>query len=164
MRMITKSRGKRPEGANVNVTLGQSPPASNPLAGKQFPCSLCGNALDIRFTHKNKPYTTCMVCGIQTFFRGKAGIKRLTEIVNSEAFLLGNGLKSESATVLYNRILQLREEKKTLEDKKGFFLHDTALENALQILDGDICHLQNELTKQAEQSKIAADPQRENKR
>jgi hypothetical protein len=88
----------------------------------------------------------------------------LTEIVNSEAFLLGNGLKSESATVLYNRILQLREEKKTLEDKKGFFLHDTALENALQILDGDICHLQNELTKQAEQSKIAADPQRENKR
>ena len=162
--MITKSRGERPDGANVNVTLGQPPPASNPLSGRQFPCSLCGNALNICFTRKNKPYTTCLVCGIQTFFRGKAGIKRLTELVNSRAFLLGNAFKSESPAAIYNRILQLREEKKTLEDKKGFFLRDTALEDALQSLDGDICRLQNELTKQAEQSKIAADPQRENKR
>jgi hypothetical protein len=163
--MITKSRGKRPDGSNVNVTFGQPPLASNPLSGRQFPCSVCGNALDICFTCKNKPYTTCLVCGIQTVFRGKVGIKRLTELVNSRAFFLGNGFKSESPAALYNRILQFREEKKTLEDKKGFFLHDTALENALQILDSDICRLQNELTKQAEQSKIAArSTKRENKR
>ena len=40
------------------LTLGPSNPL-NPLADKTFPCCLCKNPLEIRFTKKNKPYTTC---------------------------------------------------------------------------------------------------------
>ena len=51
--------------------------------GKPFPCPLCGGALPVRMSLKQKPCCLCNDCGIQLFFRGKAGIKRLHNLLQS---------------------------------------------------------------------------------
>jgi len=33
------------------------------------PCWLCGSAVPVKFTKKDKPYLVCVSCGIQTFIR-----------------------------------------------------------------------------------------------
>jgi hypothetical protein len=134
-------------GANVNVTLG-----TNPLAEKQFPCPVCGNALPICFTKKNKPYTTCLGCGIQIFFRGKTGIRRLTEVVNSRVLLSANGSESQIGIILYNRIQQLRDLLKNLTDKQGLILRDPDLDSAIQIVENEISKLQFELSELAKRN------------
>jgi DNA-directed RNA polymerase subunit RPC12/RpoP len=135
---------------NVHVTLEPADPQENPLFGKKYPCSVCGNALEIRFTRKNKPYTICLDCGIQTFFRGKAAIKRLTEIVTSKVLIAGNGSKTELAVLLFNRIQQLRAQKKQLAEKQGLIFPDLDLENALQAFENEIKRVQGELAELAE--------------
>jgi hypothetical protein len=148
---MPKSTGHGGDGSNVNVTLGQSVSLLNPLTGQRFPCPICGNALEIRFTCKNKPYTTCLGCGIQTFFRGKPGIKRLTELVKSGILISGNGSQSELAVLLFNRIQQLREQKRILADKQGLIFVDPDLQNAIRVVNNEISRVQNELAKEAGQ-------------
>ncbi len=63
--------------ANVNVMLGNQNLETESLSGKPFPCPVCGIALDIRISRKQKPYCVCNSCRIQLFFRGKTGIGRL---------------------------------------------------------------------------------------
>jgi hypothetical protein len=137
----------RPDSANVNVTLDHTESHENALFGKRFPCCLCGAGLEICFSRKRKPYTTCLRCGIQTFFRGKAGIRRLTEIVNSELLIAGTGSKTELAVILFNRIQQLRAQKGELEGKQGLILRDPDLTNAIRAVDNEIERAQIELAK-----------------
>jgi len=146
---MSKALLQRPSGTNVNVTLEpvKSPP--HPLAGKRYPCSVCGNGLELGFTRKNKPYTTCLDCGIQTFFRGKAGIERLTEIVNSKILIEGNGSETDSAVVLFNRIQQLRAQSKQLTGKRRLIMADPDLQNAIRVVENEIRHVQDELSKLA---------------
>lgn len=139
----------RSKQSHVNVTLEPSVPQANPLFGKKYPCCLCGNGLEIRLTRKNKPYTTCLACGIQTFVRGKTGIKRLMEIVSSKILIAGNGSKTELAVVLFNRIKQLRVQKEELEGKRGLILQDSHLENAIRAFDNEIKRVQGELAELA---------------
>ncbi len=54
------------------------------LQGKPFPCPLCGMILPVEISQKEKPYCVCNLCGIQIFFRGKAGIRRLQKLLESE--------------------------------------------------------------------------------
>src|SRR5713226_5474662 len=97
------SRAYPPDSANVDVTLARTGPQESPLLGKQFPCCVCGLGLEIRFTRKKnpKPYTICLACGVQAFFRGKIAIRRLTEIVNSGLLIAGKGSNTESAVILF---------------------------------------------------------------
>jgi len=140
----------RPDRTNVHVTLDAANPQENPLFGEKYPCCVCGKVLEICFTRKNKPYTTCLDCGIQTFFRGKATIKRLTEIVSSKVLISGNGSKTELAVLLFNRIQQLRAQKKQLAEKQGLIIRDSDLENALQAFENEIKRVQGELAELAE--------------
>ncbi len=142
-----------PGSDNVNVTLHRSDPAENPFSGKRFPCCLCGAGLEIRVSRKQKPYTTCLTCGIQTFFRRKTGIQRLTEMVNSELLIAGKGSKAEAAVILFNRIQQLRAQKKELEAKQGLIFRDSDLENALRAVDNEIERVQGELEKLAQKAR-----------
>ena len=74
---------KRPE-PNVNVTLGE--PGNVPkstIFGRKFPCPVCGVGLTIRPSRSQKPYCVCFDCGNQLFIRGKLGIIRLTELIES---------------------------------------------------------------------------------
>jgi hypothetical protein len=138
-----------PDSDNVNVTLAETGPEGSPLLGKQFPCCACGIGMEIRFTRKKnpKPYTTCLACGIQTFFRGKAAIQRLTEIVNSGLLIAGTGSRPESAVILFNRIQQLHSQKTELERKQGLVILDPDLKNAICAVDNEIKHVQGELAK-----------------
>ena len=138
-----------PVSGNVDVTLAQAGPQGSPLSGKQFPCCVCGMGVEIRFTRKKnpKPYTTCLACGIQTFFRGKVAIQRLTEIVNSGLLIAGKGSRTESAVILFDRIQQLRAQKTELEGKQGLIIRDPDLENAIRAVDNEMKHVQGELAK-----------------
>ena len=147
---MSKTAFDRPNQDNVHVTLGTPDPRQNPLFEKKYPCSVCGKALEIRFSRKNKPYTTCLDCGIQTFFRGKTAIQRLTEIVRSKSLIAGNGSQTELAVVLFNRIQQLRAQKKQLAEKQGLIIPDPDLENALRAFSNEIKRVQAELAKLAE--------------
>lgn len=140
-----------PDTDNVNVTLAETGPKESPLSGKQFPCCVCGLGLEIRLTRKKnpKPYTTCLACGVQTFFRGKIAIQRLTEIVNSGLLIAGTGSNTESAVILFNRIRQLRGQKAELEGKQGLIILDPDLKNAIRAVDNEIKHVQGELEKLA---------------
>jgi hypothetical protein len=141
----------QPDSPNINVTLARSRTEENPVFGKQFPCCLCGAGLEIRFTRKRnpKPYTICFACGIQTFFRGKIALQRLTEIVKSGLLIAGAGSNTESAVILFNRIQQLRAQKTELEGKQGLIILDPDLSNAIRAVDNQIKSLQGELAKLA---------------
>ena len=138
-----------PDPDNVHVTLARTGPQGNPLLGKRFPCCVCGMGLEIRFTRKNipKPYTTCLACGIQTFFRGQVAILRLTEIVSSEMLIALKGSRTELAVILFNRIQQLRAQKAELEGKQRLIILDPDLKNAIRAVDNEIKHVQGELAK-----------------
>jgi hypothetical protein len=91
---------------------------------------------------KNKPYTTCLDCGIQTFFRRKVAIKRLKEIVSSKILTAGNGSKTELAILLFNRIQQLRAQKSNSPKSKDLLfmilIWKTGAERSLGIGSGEI--------------------------
>lgn len=121
------------------------------LAGSEFPCPVCGVALGIRITRNQKPYCVCDSCGIQLFFRGKQGIRRLQEIIASKALITNEGANLILAVALYNRIQQLRTQKRELEQKQGLIFRDPDLENTILAVDKEIERVQGELDKLAHQ-------------
>ena len=52
-------------------------------ATRHFPCPVCGEALDVRESKKDKPYVVCDACGVQMFVRNEAGIRRLEQLVQA---------------------------------------------------------------------------------
>jgi hypothetical protein len=138
--------------ANVNVTLDGWKTGTSALAGKQFPCPVCGVGLEIRLSHKEKPYCVCESCGIQIFYRGKLGIRRLHKIVHSQTLITANGSDADLAVILYNRIQQLREQKSQLHVKQGFIFPDPDLQNAISAVDNEIERVQGELDKLGQKS------------
>jgi hypothetical protein len=133
--------------SNVNVTLGGSDESQNDLAGKFFPCPVCGTSLGIRIACTRKPYCVCIDCGIQIFFRGKTGISRLNKIIENELLIAGRDSNASIATVLFNRIQHLKHQKADLEAKQGLILRDPDLRNAIRAVDIEIERVQRELEK-----------------
>ncbi|MGA7853464.1 MAG: hypothetical protein WCA15_09065 [Candidatus Acidiferrales bacterium] len=129
--------------ANVNVTLGPNPGES--LAGKSFPCCVCSANLEIKLSKRGKPYCTCLECAIQIFFRGKTGIRRLTEILKSDKLNVGNTLEALPAVILFNRIAQMRSQKEELEAKQGLIMRDPDLDNAIRAIECEMKGVQREL-------------------
>lgn len=132
---------------NVNVTLPKRDPVSRSLVGRKFPCPVCGVGLEMRLSWKEKPYCVCQSCGIQIFFRGKEGIRRLREIFHYQTLITANGSKADSAVILFNRIQQLKEQKRQLQVKQGLILRDPDLDNAISAVDNEIERVQGELEK-----------------
>jgi hypothetical protein len=138
-----------PGSDNVNVTLAHTGRQESALLGKQFPCCVCGTRMEIRFTQKknSKPYCVCINCGIQIFFRGKAGISRLNKIIENELFITGKDSNASVATVLFNRIQVLKSQKADLEVKQGLIIRDSDLKNAIRAIEIEIERAQRELGK-----------------
>jgi hypothetical protein len=132
---------------NVNVTLGKRRVAQDCLLGKIIPCQLCGAGLDIRIAKTGKPYVICSDCGTQFFVRREMGIKRLQALLNSQVLISGGGTKGDSSIVLFNRLQQLRVQKRDFEGKQGVMFHDPDLTNAIRAVDNEIKQVQGELAK-----------------
>jgi hypothetical protein len=133
--------------ANVNVTLGLLGSGDGSLLGRQFPCPVCGAAMLIRLTvkQKAKPYCHCLSCGIQIFFRGKLGIQRLETIIESGMLISGGDSITDSAVLLYNRLQLLKTQKLQLEEKRKLFSPDGDLEKLINIFASEIKNIQTKL-------------------
>jgi len=136
------------ESDNVNITLAHPNTPANKLLGKEFPCPLCGSSMPIRITRKGKPYCHCISCLIQLFFRGKASIQRLQEIIDSGILVCGKDSAADRAVTLYNRIQLLKTQKIQLKKKRQLFSDDD-LENAISAVENEIRSVQNSLEKTA---------------
>jgi DNA-directed RNA polymerase subunit RPC12/RpoP len=143
--------------SNVNVTLDSSVDSLESLRGLEFPCPFCSAGLPLGLTIANKPYCTCNSCGVQIFVRGKKGIKRLQEMVD-EGILISDSNESVSHGIsLLNRLEQLKKQRSDLESKRGFFLPDENVENAIRIVDAEKEKVEGEL------ARIAKETESENK-
>jgi hypothetical protein len=133
---------------NVNVTLKET----LPLAGRSFPCPLCGVGLIIKLAKTKKPYCVCNDCGVQIFVRGKAGIKRFREVLSRERLISGKESECGNSLTAYNRLEQLRLQRKELESKQGVIFRDKDLDNAIRAVDNEIEKMQGLLDQMAGKS------------
>ena len=117
------------------------------FSGKPFPCPVCNMGLRIKISRKQKPYCMCLECGIQIFFRGQVGIKRLYKMIQSEEAVAAEFNGPARAICLYNRLQGLKRQKKTLEDKQGFFSWDDDCGKVIAALDAEIRRVRAELEK-----------------
>jgi len=126
-----KSKGDQ---GNVNVTLVPFEGALQELTGMEFPCPICGAGLLIQPSKTKKPYCTCNQCGVQLFVRGKEGIRRLREMAVAGILVCGKEEGASYGIRLYNRLEQLELQKDNLKWKRGIFLQNEDVENAIQII------------------------------
>jgi hypothetical protein len=127
---------------NINVTLAD---AAEPPR-RQFPCPLCGTQLDLRQSRTRKPYCVCNACGVQIFFRGKNGISRLRELLETHDRLLGDSAAiATPAIAVFNRLEQLRAHKSELQQRRPLLFADDDLEHTIAAVDLDISRLQTAL-------------------
>jgi hypothetical protein len=103
--------------------------------------------VELKATKRGKPCCTCNKCGIQIFFRGKAGIANLIEQVTSGKLVFANKIGPIPSTLLFNEIEQLRAQKGELEAKQGLIFEDPDLTNAIDAIDNEIKRVQLELRK-----------------
>ena len=137
---------------NVNVTLGLLGANDQSLLGRPFPCPLCGAAMLIRLTFKQKPYCHCSSCVLQIFFRGKLAIQRLEKIIASGMLISGGESVTDSAVTLYNRLQLLKTQKLQLEEKRKLFSTDSDLEKTIIIFENEIKNIQSKLNAVAKSS------------
>jgi len=120
--------------------------------GKSFSCPACGMGLPIKSSIRQKPYCTCNDCGIQIFFRGKAGIARLHKIVEAQEPVAIEFPATSLAGGLYNRIQQLKKKRDSLEKKRRFRFFDKDLDNVISSVNAEIKETQLALKKAKEQA------------
>ncbi len=118
--------------------------------GKPFPCPVCNMSLRLKASRKGKPYCMCLECGIQIFFRGQAGIKRLSRMIRSEEAVAAEFSGPARAISLYNRLQGLQRQKERLEDKQGFIFRDADRDKVIEALDAEIERVRLELAKEVE--------------
>ncbi len=117
--------------------------------GKKFPCPVCGLALPVQLSVKQKPYCVCYPCGIQLFFRGKNGITRLLRMLESGPQVLSGDSKADLAVRLFARLQALKNQRDQLKEKQGLFRVDRDLQNAISVIEVEIGGIQEELRKLA---------------
>jgi len=117
------------------------------LQGKPFGCPLCGMVLLVKIARTQKPYCVCDLCGIQIFFRGKAGIKRLRDLLRMEKPVPEEIPGSTLAVNLYNRLGKLKQQRDELEQQQGIIFKDHDLANAIVAIEAEIKKVQSSLEK-----------------
>src|SRR5204863_4471850 len=125
--------------ANVDVTLETGPSEH----AHQFPCPLCGTQLDLRQSRAKKPYCVCDSCGVQLFFRGTNGISRLRGLLEAHVRLVGGPTAMVTpAVAVFDRLEQLRGQKRELQRRRPFILTDDDLEHAISAVEREMARLQ----------------------
>jgi len=112
---------------------------------------VCGAALEIRISQKQKPYTICLSCGVQTFFRGNWESSVYPDCEFRIVSHNNRSSRAESAVILLNRIQQLRAQRSELQSTRSI-VRNLDLENALCAVDDEIKSLQGELAKLREKT------------
>jgi hypothetical protein len=121
--------------------------------GKPFPCPVCNMSLRLKASRKGKPYCMCLECGIQIFFRGQDGIKRLWQMIRSEEAVAAEFSGPARAMSLYNRLQGLRRQKDRLQDKQGIIFRDADRDKVIEALDAEIERVRLELAKEVENNR-----------
>ena len=120
------------------------------FTGKPFPCPVCNMGLCLKISRKQKPYCMCLECGIQIFFRGQAGIKRLHEIIRSEEAVAAEFNGPARAVSLHNRLQGLKRQRDRLEEKQGMVFRDSDTDKLIEALDAEIERVRSELKREIE--------------
>jgi len=139
--------------SDVNVTLRSPQAAIEGLNDKEFPCPLCGAGLPILASKRKKPYCTCNDCGVQIFVRGKSGISRLREMADIGILVSGIKESASHGLRLYNRLQQLKLQKRDLQKRQGIFFSDENVRNTISLVDAEIEKVEGELAKIARNTK-----------
>jgi len=113
--------------------------------GKPFPCPVCNMELRLKISCKQKPYCTCLECGIQIFFRGQAGIVRLHEMIKAEEAVVLEFSGPARAISLYNRLQHLKRQKEMLEKKHGRIFRNSDVVQVIEALDVEMQRIRDEL-------------------
>ncbi len=113
--------------------------------GKPFPCPLCNMELRLKISCKQKPYCTCLECGIQIFFRGQTGIARLHEMIKTEQAVVLEFSAPARAISLYNRLQHLKRQKEALERKHGRIFRNSDVVQVIEALDVEMQRIRDEL-------------------
>jgi hypothetical protein len=116
--------------------------------GKPFPCPVCNRSLRLKASRKLKPYCMCLECGIQVFFRGQEGIKRLCRMIRSEEAVAAEFDGPSRAISLFNRLQGLKRQRQRLEDQQGLIFRDEDRDRVIESLDAEIEHVRDELEKE----------------
>ena len=123
-----------------NVTLD-----TEDFLGKPFPCPLCNMELRLKISCKQKPYCTCLECGIQIFFRGQVGIARLHELIRAEEAVVLEFSSPARAISLYSRLQHLKRQKEALEKKHGRIFRNSDVVQVIEALDVEMQRIRDEL-------------------
>jgi hypothetical protein len=115
-----------------------------------IPCFLCGNGLEVKMSKREKPYLICDWCGVQTFIRGKRGIKSFNEY---KAALKGGGIittgkNNLQITSLINCLAELKAKLRQLEGYPTLFSYLIPVEKKelpVQVLHKAIEQVENQL-------------------
>jgi hypothetical protein len=116
--------------------------------GKPFPCPVCNRTLQLKNSRKLKPYCMCLDCGIQIFFRGQEGIRRLRRMIHSEEAVVAEFNGPAPAISLFNRLQGLKRQRQRLEDQQGLVFRDADRDRVIESLDAEIEHVREELEKE----------------
>jgi hypothetical protein len=115
-----------------------------------IPCFLCGNGLEVKMSKRDKPYLICDWCGVQTFIRGKRGIKSFNEYkaaLNSGG-IIATGKNNLKITALINSLGELKAKLRQLEGFPNVFTHlipEDQKELPVQVLHKAIEQAENQL-------------------
>ena len=126
-----------------NVTLGLGD--RREFLGRPFPCPVCNMELRLKISCKQKPYCTCLECGIQIFFRGQEGIARLYDIIKSEEAVVLEFSGPARAISLYSRLQHLKRQKEALEKKHGRIFRNSDVVQVIEALDVEMQRVRDEL-------------------
>ena len=90
----------------------------------------------------------CLECGLQIFFRGQEGIKRLCRMIRSEEAVAAEFNGPARAIFMFNRLQGLKRQRQRLEDQQGLVFRDPDRDRVIESLDAEIEHLRGELEKE----------------
>ena len=122
------------------------------FSGKPFPCPVCNRSLLLKASQKRKPYCMCLECGIQIFFRGQEGIKRLCRMIRADEAVAAEFDGPARTISLFNRLQGLKRQKQRLEDQQGLIFRDEDRDRVVESLDAEIAHVREELEKEVKSS------------
>jgi hypothetical protein len=81
-----------------------------------FPCFLCGEYLEIKYSKRNKPYFICDPCGLQAFIRRDKGIHSLKKITGKNSKIPKKSEKTEKQVLrVINQLEKLRTKLKKVK-------------------------------------------------
>ena len=120
---------------NTNVTLERKEDETS-----YFPCSVCFEMIEVRYTKKSKPkpYCVCNDCGAQLFVRGKKGIERFKNLISN----YDSKVKSHKLVELIELISKLNDKLSEIEAKKPTFGENKHLNVQAKVIKKQLNSLQ----------------------